>query len=65
MAETDYGQQVWVRLPAPVIEKIDKMAVAERRSRANLLSILVIEAVDTRTQADQPASAQPAKKGGK
>lgn len=60
MAEAEYEQPVWVRLPAPVIEKIDKMAVSERRSRANLLSILVIEAVDTRTQADQPA-AQPAK----
>jgi metal-responsive CopG/Arc/MetJ family transcriptional regulator len=37
-----------VRLPAALVERIDVLAAVERRSRSNMIRILIEEALDAR-----------------
>jgi metal-responsive CopG/Arc/MetJ family transcriptional regulator len=41
-----------VRLPAALVERLDALAAGERRSRSNMIRILIEEALDARERVD-------------
>jgi len=41
-------EQISIRLPPEILQKIDKMAATETRTRNNMLEVLILEAIKAR-----------------